>query len=629
MKTRCIVVVGHVDHGKTALVRALTGMETDRLPEEKARGVSIAAGFAYHTYPEGIVDFIDAPGHEDFIQAMIGAATGARGVLVVVSAVDTPQAQTFEHLAIAGLLGIDRGVIAVTKSDLIAPLQRGIRLGEIRAALSATVMADAPMILCSAHDGSGIAPLHAEIRKLLADHTVPEAPRGAVLPVDRVFSLAGQGTVVTGTLLGGDLFATDELTLQPKGHRAPVRSLQSRGVPRNCVHAGERVAVNLRGIQVDQVKRGTVLSARNIVAPSVCIDVRIDMLGTASKALRHMEKLRVHFGTSQENATVRLFGGGPLWPDQSGFAQLRFENPVVGFEGQRAVLRRLSPAETIGGAGFLDTQSMPARAGDLHRLNLLRAVDQRAPAEISGALCLTSGGAARVRDIVRLMRQDQDETLDALGNAFERVGSDLIARRADLEDVGEIITQAVAVYHAEFPLKMVAPLAVVAPADRSTALTAHVLDQLNQRGIIRLSATGIALQTHDPIASLTPDQQAVITHIDVTFASAALTAIPADTNPDLIALLVATGRLVSLYNFSLKQTLLLHVDALVKAAELLAAAFGCDPFTTSQAREALGTSRKIIVPLLEHFDKTGVTLRTGDARQATGAIPVSPPPPFC
>lgn len=360
MITRPIAVIGHVDHGKTALVRALTGIETDTSAEEKARGLSILVGFAHKTYAQGVIDFIDAPGHEDFIQAMVSGTSGAQAALLVVSATEGIEAQTAEHLRIARLLGIASGVIAVTKSDLLCVDAYAACLARLRAAVGGTVLEDAPMVMCSAKDGTGLEALHAALQDLLNAPSCATTAAQTMLPVDRVFTVAGHGTVVTGTLLGGDMNAGDAVVVQPSGHPTTLRGLQCRGAQRTHARAGERVAANLRNITADAVKRGDVVCLAPSVEATKCIDVEITALAAP---LKHMQDLRVLFGTTSAVATLRLFGGGQLAQGQKGFAQLRFRHAVLGYEGQRAVLRRLSPSETLGGAAFMDCQApKPLRA---------------------------------------------------------------------------------------------------------------------------------------------------------------------------------------------------------------------------------------------------------------------------
>ena len=664
MNSVCAVVIGHVDHGKTSLVRALTGTDTDRLAEEKTRGMSILPGFAHCTYPAGTVDFIDAPGHEDFIQAMIGAASGAQVALLVVSAVEGIRAQTLEHLAIAELLGITRAVVIVSKSDLVAPPARAeeptssqadFRVA-LRRVLTQTHIADAPMIACSALTGEGIADVHAALQDVLeAAPTLRPTP--CMLPIDRVFTRQGYGTVVTGTLIGTDISVGAEMMLQPAHRRVTVRSLQSRGESVQAVQAGARVAVNLRGVGVEEIARGAVLCTPEAGAPTTTIDVALTLLpitatpgidtagigtpgmgtlgmgtlgiGTAGigKPLRHMEEIRVSFGTTREVATLRLYSPktGPT------LAQLRFKKPVFGYVGQRAILRRLSPAQTLGSATFLDPQATPERAGNSARTALLHAIQTGAPLDIAHALAADNHGIADLRDVARLGRTDIPAARTALAGHTEMLAPDIFALTKDIPRHKAAFIEALAGYHSAHPLRILAPHSIAAGLKLAPLLRDHIEELLFQEGAIRRTTSGCATRGHDPIAKLSASDRVRLDAIEGTVQRAGLTpplrsALAVDPKDTALTdLLCNTGRLVALENIALKQTLLFVPATLSAAAETLGAVFAPPaPFTTSQARDALGTSRKVIVPVLEHFDSIGITLRSGDTRRMSAQNPVPP-----
>lgn len=633
MNTRCVVVIGHVDHGKTALTRALTGIETDRTAQEQARGLSIVPGFAHKAYPNGVVDFVDAPGHEDFLAAMVSGASGAQAAMLVISATEGICTQTHEHLSIAGLLGISQGVIAVTKSDLLPPSQHAQCLSSLRAALSNTVLADAPMVLCSAHSGDGIAALEQALQVLLEKPAMRPAPPAALLPVDRVFTLAGSGTIVTGTLLGDAFTVGQEVTLQPSGQRTTLRALQCRGEKHDTIDAGIRVAANLRGVAVADVSRGDVVCAQSAYGPSDCFDIAVQLLPSAPNALKHMESVRVLFGTTNAVATIRLLGGGKLVQGDTALAQLRFASPVLGYAGQRMIIRRLSPAATLGGAVVLDPQAKPTRAGDTRRVAVLEAARSQSPIHIADALCGAHRGIAALADIARLSRLDIAPARDALGAAYEDVTKTHVAQHTHISDCKAEMLDLLATYHAHHPLAAMAPPATIDALRLPPALQDHVKDALRRSGQIRTRESGLALATHDPVAQLTPQLRQQMHILENAYRTAMLTSVPPPNNPldrDLIALLIQQGLLLGLRNIALNQTVILHADTLGSAAANLLAAFPpSTPFTTSQARNVLNTSRKIIVPVLEYFDTCAVTLRHADARQMTGELPVPPAAPNC
>lgn len=621
MKNCCVVVIGHVDHGKTTLVRALTGIETDRLPEEKARGLSIVPGFGHVTYPGGVVDFVDAPGHEDFVQAMVAGASGARAAMLVVSAVEGVAAQTLEHLAIARILGIRTGVIAVTKSDLLNAKDHDACLGEMRDALSGTVLEDAPMILCSAVSGNGLDWLHSEMQAIMSAPNTMPAPLHSFLPVDRAFSVTGQGTVVTGTLHGTGISVGDTLNLSGTGQKAVIRGLQSRSVVRSGVVAGERVAVNLRNVAVADIPRGTVLTAKGASAASNCMDALVKVEAEAGRSLKHLEDVRVLFGTSSEVAQIRLFANRQIEPGTSGFAQFRFAKPVMAFAGQPAVIRRLSPVQTIAGAVFLDPDATPTRGGDKHRLRVLQAAVAGDANLIAHSLCAAQGGTAPLADIARLARLPVVQLQAALAAGYVTVTDGVIATAADIDACKADILSGLARYHTAHPLQRFASLARFRRQKQSTLLFDCALACLLQEGSVLANGTGLALKQHDPVANLSETQRLRVSEIEHSFLTAALappareTVLTSSMDHELVDLLIDGGRLVALENIALGQTIVSHVDALTTAAKMLLTAFPPPlDFTTSQARAALNTSRRIIVPVLEYFDAQGMTTRTGDTR---------------
>jgi len=339
-------VIGHVDHGKTALVRALTGIETDRLAEEKRRGISIALGFAHLPVPGGEIDLIDMPGHERFVRTMVAGATGIRAVLLVVSAVEGIRAQTVEHVEIAGLLGIRAGIVAVAKADLAG--DEGISAAGAAAAglLARNGIADAAVIPTSAVDGRGIADLRAALADLTA-RVPPPAEQGLVhLPVDRVFSRPGFGTIVTGTLQRGRLSVGEEVEILPGGMRARVRALQVHGAPLPVAVPGGRTAVNLRGVEAGGIRPGAVLATPGLLRPAEWLDVDLRLLPGAPLPLATGREVKLLIGTREVAARLRLPDRDALAPGETAVAQLRCAEPVAVPAREPFVIRTGSPART-------------------------------------------------------------------------------------------------------------------------------------------------------------------------------------------------------------------------------------------------------------------------------------------
>ena len=622
-----IAVIGHVNHGKTALVRALTGMETDRLPEERERGMSIALGFAWRSCDAGGIDLIDAPGHEDFVRAMAAGAAGARAALLVVSATEGFGRQTWEHLRIAELLGIDAGVVAVTKADLLtAGAQAAVR-AEIAVRLAGTVLESAAVVFCSAVTGVGIATLHQRLEALIRADAGPPPPPGAFLPIDRVFTLAGAGTIVTGTLQGGPLLSGGEAVLAPSGRTVGLRSLQVHGGAVDRAEPGGRVAVGLRGVSAGEVRTGAVLCAPGAFIASEQVDVMITVSPDTPRGVRHMDELRVLWGARGDVATARLIGAKAIAPGERGLAQLRFPSAVIAYAGQRAVLRRLSPAETIGGAVVIDPAAEPLRGGASIRQVVLEAAMTGDAGLIAQALAAGGSGVVSTVQVARLARRSPQDVGASLTGRFEALDVDRRATREAVDTARAAYVAALDAAHRAAPARATAAAGAIRAVLGGVAareVISHVERALAVEGVIRLNGALVALTGHDPFVALSAEGSARLEAVEAALRDggthppevAALEG-PGATDGDLLRLLIDTGRAVSLRNVGLRQTLVFHRDALAAAVTSLRDAFPPPtPFTTGEARAALGTSRKFIVPLLEHLDTLGATVRDGNVRRA-------------
>lgn len=345
--TRVIGTAGHVDHGKSTLIRALTGIDPDRLKEERERGMTIDLGFAWLTLPDGTdVGIVDVPGHQDFIRNMLAGIGGIDAVVLVIAADESVMPQTREHLAILSLLGIDRGVIALTKRDLVDDEWAALVREEVRQALRASALADAPLVEVSATTGTGLDTLTQAISQVLGV-APPRRDLGRPrLPVDRAFTMSGFGTVVTGTLLDGVLGTGEEVELVPSGKRARVRGLQTHRRSIEEAQPGSRVAVNLTGIDKSELARGMVVVRPGSLAETSILSARIDVLDTVSAPLAHDDLVRVHTGTAEAMARASVLGSAELAGGASGWVQLRLQSPLAVAVGDRLVLRRPSPSET-------------------------------------------------------------------------------------------------------------------------------------------------------------------------------------------------------------------------------------------------------------------------------------------
>src|SRR5271155_1790929 len=353
--TKSVIVgtAGHIDHGKSALVEALTGTHPDRLAEEKRRGITIDLGFAFLEENGVRFGLVDVPGHERFVSNMLAGAAGIDLVLLVIAADESIKPQTREHFDICRLLGVKRGVVALTKSDLVDTDMLGLVRLEVEEYLRGSFLERAPIVPVSAKTGTGLAELRKALHSVAAEIPGKDAARYFRLPIDRAFAMKGFGTVVTGTLISGSIGAADEVELFPGGKRLRVRGVQSAGKAIERAIAGQRTAVNLAGIDHDVVKRGMTLAAPGRFRTTRRMDVRLTLLPSARK-LKHRARVHFHAGTAETIAEIFLYGASVLAPGQSALGHLRLQEEVVVLPGDRFIVRQFSPVTTIGGGVILD-----------------------------------------------------------------------------------------------------------------------------------------------------------------------------------------------------------------------------------------------------------------------------------
>src|SRR5258706_15856692 len=383
-QVRVVGTAGHVDHGKSTLLTALTGMDPDRLREERERGMTIDLGFAWVTLPGGgDIGFVDVPGHQDFIRNMLAGIGSIDAVLLVIAADEGVMPQTREHLAILGLLGIERGVIALTKRDLVDDEWAELAVADVRNALKGTTLADAPLGQVSATARRGLYELLLALERVLREAPARRDVGRPRLPVDRSFTMAGFGTVVTGTLLDGSLAVGDEIAALPGDTRARVRGLQTHRRSLEVARPGSRVAANLSGIDKEAVSRGMVVARPGSLQTTTLLAVHLELLATASTSLAHDEEVKVHIGTAETMARAALLEGLEILPGAAGWVQLRLAAPVAVAVGDRLVVTRPSPSETIGGGAVADLAAVRLR----RRADTVQALERRtAPSAASRLL---------------------------------------------------------------------------------------------------------------------------------------------------------------------------------------------------------------------------------------------------
>ena len=376
MKHLILGTAGHIDHGKTSLVKALTGIDTDRLKEEKARGITIELGFAHLELPGGIrFGIVDVPGHERFVRAMVAGVGGMDLVMLVIAADEGVMPQTREHLEICQLLGVKKGLVALTKTDMVDGDWLGLVGEEVRDYLAGSFLAEAPIIPVSSRTGAGLVELKQELARLAAEVEEKRHDGPFRLPVDRVFTVTGFGTVVTGTLLSGEINVGDEVELLPAGLSCRVRGIQAHGAKADKGLAGQRLAVNLQGVEHTEVVRGDVVVPKGLYRPTRAVDVRLNYLSSAPRELKHRATLRLHSATYEVPAQVILLDRNTLQPGETAYAQLRLAKPVLLLPGDPFVLRTYSPQATLGGGAVLDPDPPRRRRRSTEALALLEAIE--------------------------------------------------------------------------------------------------------------------------------------------------------------------------------------------------------------------------------------------------------------
>ena len=623
---------GHIDHGKTSLVKALTGTDTDRLPEEKARGITIDLGFAFIEEPDLTIEIVDVPGHERFIKNMLAGVGGIDLAMLVIAADEGVMPQTREHLAICSLLRIKRGLIALTKTDLVEADWLELVREDLATLTRGTFLEGAPIVPVSSRTGQGLNELRVALRELAA--TVPsrasdQLPR---LPIDRVFTIKGFGTVVTGTLMAGRLRVDDRTEVFPGGLQAKVRGLQTHGHAVTDAGAGQRTAVNLQNVERAAVERGNVLGLAGTLVPSVLVDGTLELLADAPRPLKTRDRVRFHAGTSEIMARVLLLETQELAPGKSAFARFRLEAPLVALPGDRFVIRSYSPMVTIGGGTLLDIapprfkRKAPALVA---HLSLLRDGDPDVVVEEH----IRHAGGAGVRVAALSGRVPYGpERLRALLEGLQAAGRvaavdrDWYVHPESLERLRGLAVAALEQFHRAFPLRpgMSREELRGRAGAADERVFGHLLETLAGEGLVRTERDKVRLAAHE--VRLSGEQQKVVDRLEQEFRTAAAAppspeealtraGLAGDEEHELFQLLVQDKKLVRV-----KESLYFHTEALDSIQERLVAMLReRKEIGPGDIKDLLGISRKYAIPLLEFFDARRVTARVGERRVLRGA----------
>ncbi len=634
MTTRSVVVgtAGHIDHGKSAIVRALTGTDPDRLKEEKARGITIDLGFA-HLETGGIsLSFVDVPGHERFVRNMLAGAGGIDLVMLVVAADESVMPQTREHFDICRLLQVPAGLVVLTKTDIADADMQELAAMEVRELTAGSFLEHAPLVRVSSRTGSGMETLTAALIELARDARPRPADRPARLPIDRVFTVKGFGTVVTGTLVAGSIRKDDHLAVLPRELTVTARGLHVHGTSRLAGAAGERVAINLGGAEVPDLSRGDTVCAPGSLEITRRLDVAIDVLSGAP--LRHGARVRFHQGTIEIIGRVAVAGardaggmGGDIPANGAGYARVRLEARAVLTRGDRFILRAYSPPVTVGGGVVLDPQPPRGAVRTESALQRFRALDVQQTGPPVVAVLVDERGAAGLRrqaltSRLGLSANEAREVTDRLCSSGSVVWvDDALLAAAEVVRLGELVCGMVRRHHEEHPLADGLPREEARGRifrRAAPGVFEHVLATLGAGGRL-VAGERLALVGHQ--VSLTSVESATLAALDALFRSARLAppdiesaareaGVQVEVAVRMAQLLVRRHRLARI------EGMLFHLEALeeLKGEVRALKRAGTSGVDVGTFKERYGLSRKYAIPLLEYLDRERVTRRSGASR---------------
>ncbi len=606
---------GHIDHGKSVLVRALTGIDPDRLKEEKERGMTIDLGFAWLKLPSGReVGMVDVPGHERFIKNMLAGVGGIDLALLIIAANEGVMPQTREHLAILDLLNVENGIVVITKKDLVdAELLSLVRM-EAEELVSGSTLAQAPIVMISALTGEGLDELVATIERLL-DHAEPRKDMGRPrLSIDRVFTIAGAGTVVTGTLIDGSLSVGQEVEIIPAGLKSRVRGLQTHKTRENTIGPGSRVAVNLVGVAIAQLRRGDVVTRPGWLLPTKLLTVKLRLLPHLQRPLRHGTAVSFHTAASETMAKVRLLEGDELAPGGTGWAQLSLREAVAVVDRDRYIIR--SPMETLGGGEIVDAHARRLRRRRASVLDGLKARDEgsaeeiamssleaKQPVELAAFLAGGNLPGSEAQSVIESLIQD---------GKIVRIGEGehcLLFTASGWKQLTDKARGMLQDYHRKFPVRMGMPRAELGSRLKLGAYASPALARLASEGVLLEDGAVIRLPSHS--VKLNQPQQA---RMDAFLRSLAENpyAPPSELIPenDLLNLLIEQNRVVKVSDGVVFSTPAYNE----MTAKVVSYIKENGKVTLAEVRDLFKNSRKYAQPFLEHLDQAKITRRVGDER---------------
>lgn len=634
MKRLVLGTAGHIDHGKTSLIKALTGVDCDRLKEEKKRGITIELGFTSLKLPSGSeIGIVDVPGHERFIKKMVAGVGGIDGILLVISADEGIMPQTKEHIDICRLLSIDNGLIALTKSDVVDDDWLDLVREEIMAYVRGSFFEGKPIVAVSAETGRGLDTLLNEIDAMVS--TISERPDRGIfrLPVDRIFTMKGFGTVVTGTVFSGTVCLADEVEIAPKGTKTRVRNIQVHGHRVDVSSAGQRTALNLQAVEKTLVERGDVLCHPGTLVPTLRVDARLDYLSSSAKPMKNRTMVRFHSGTSETRARIILLEDDVVEPGASVFAQFTFQTPSSVLPGDRFVLRSLSPVQTIGGGVIVDNHAMKHKKITPSLMKTLETLKDRDPCEAIKIFCREKRAAGCDIHYLQARTGMDKVSLEPVINDMLSQGKILsfssspisLVLPETVQGMTRSILTMLNTYHKQNPLKTglskQEAYTTYSKIERKTdnRLFDYVLEKMKASGEIKTANEFLLMPDHKPL--LKGSQMSQKTDILKAYTRAKETpparrelAASLKLNEKqllpILTMLVQEGTLTKVNDDLYYDTRVLEglIGRIVENPD------GLESITIQDVKKWTGLSRKYIISLLEYMDRTRLSLRSGDKR---------------
>lgn len=606
---------GHIDHGKSVLVHALTGIDPDRLREEKERGMTIDLGFAWLSLPSGReVGIVDVPGHERFIKNMLAGVGGIDLALLIIAASEGVMPQTREHLAILDLLRVQRGVVVITKKDLVDEELLSLVRMEIEELVSTTSLSQSPVVAVSAVNGEGIPELISTIDKLL-ESTEPRKDMGRPrLPIDRVFTIAGSGTIITGTLIDGSLSVGQEVEVVPVGLKSRLRGLQTHKARLNTASPGSRVAANLVGVTTSQLQRGDVITRPGWLVPTTMLTAKLRLLSYLHRPIRHNANISFYTGASETMAKVRLLEGEELQPGGTTWVQLSLDRPVAAVNGDRFIIR--SSMDTLGGGDIIDAHAKRLRRFRLATIKNLEArevgtaeevimalLETKQPMELAVLLAQSNLLANEAKPLIESLTQQGKVTVLGEGEHC------LLLTASGWESLLQKVTAILREYHQKFPFRTGMPRVELGSRLKPGVYSSVILQRLSDQGAIVGDGAAVRLPSHR--IQLNQAQQAKIDAFLHSLAKEPY-APSGELIPetDLLNLLVEQGKVVKVSDSVVFSTLAYN-DMVEKVTSHIKAH---GKVSLAEVRDLFKTSRKYAQALLEYLDGKKITRRVGDER---------------